>query len=236
MKTGKWKIEVFALAIMIAVSNVPSFCFSKEPDESSTTKKITNLILKTVLRIKPRFDDSSYQMTAVIGVRGFSTAQPYEKSAFRFGALSAELQYAESVPDAERAKKAAELIVMGLEQANMKSQLSGQSGTFSELYPVMEEFVSARKLDDYFQMGQWVASMRLAMLTGGDENMDMVSPFLGSENQAGHFLAVLKDKEVPPGVINNLQKLNRMKKKTVLTEKDLKDAADYLRNILLLMG
>lgn len=235
METNKIRRNVAVLAVTVAVLAFSCLSYGGEPAGRSSLRKISNLIFENLRKHMLSARDVNYQVTAVIGVRGFGAAEPYEKSAFRFGALSAELRYAESIPDDQNSKKIASLIVDGLNR--LRIEIPGTKGTMSlaQLNPAMEKFVADKKVDDYFQLGQWVGAMRFAMLTAREGHPDMASRFLGSENEAAYFLGILQGQEVPQGVITNLKKLDMMKAKTPCSEQDVKDAISYLDNILLLL-
>jgi hypothetical protein len=225
-----------ALFVILSFCILPGIAGAKGDEKSPPPQTMSGYIWKILLKLKPRSGDSYYRVTAVIGVRGFSTALPYEKSAFRFGALAAELQYAENARDEERAKKTSALIMGGLKQADVLVTSGEESLPMEKLTPAIETFVKEKKLDDFYQFGQWVGSLHLALLTTREGNMEVASELLGKDSQAGYFLNLLKDRDVLPGVINNLKKLERMKNKTVYAERDVKEAISYLENIILLMG
>lgn len=225
-----------ALFVMLSFCMLPCTSSAAADGKGPPAKKISSYIWEILSKLKPRSNDSYYRVTAVIGVRGFSTAQPYDKSAFRFGALAAELQYAENTRDEERARKTSALIMTGLKQADVALPSGDDSLPGEKLIPAIETFVSEKKLDDFYQFGQWVGSLHLALLTARDGHMEVASQLLGKESQAGYFLNIIRDRDVPPGVINNLRKLDGMKNRPVYAEKDVKEAIGYLVNIIFVMG
>lgn len=232
----RFAVRLAAFSIILSLCMLPGISGAQESAKSPATKRISGYIWGILLKLKPRSSDSYYRVTAVVGVRGFSTALPYEKSAFRFGALAAELQFAENIKDEQRGKKTSALITEGLKQADIVLPSGDDPVPAEKLYAAIENFVKEKKLDDFYQFGQWVGSLHMALLAAGDGHMDAASELLGKESQAGYFLDMMKKKDMPPGIINNLRKLERMKSKSAYTDRDAKEAIRCLENIILLLG
>ncbi len=232
----RFAIRLAAFSVVLSLCMLPVISGAQESAKSPATKKISGYIWGILLKLKPRSNDTYYRVTAVVGVRGFSTALPYEKSAFRFGALAAELQFAEDTKDEQHAKKTAALITEGLKQADIVLPSGDAPLPAEKLNTAIENFVKDKKLDDFYQFGQWVGSLHMALLSVRDGHMDAASELLGINSRAGYFLDMMKKKDMPPGIINNLRKLERMKNKSAFTDRDVKDAIGCLENIILLLG
>jgi hypothetical protein len=235
LETCKIKIGVVILSIVAMALIFSSLSFGSEPTLQSSLRKISNLIFESIRKSMPRTRDSNYQVTAAMGVRGFGASEPYEKSVFRLGALSAELRYAEGIPDEKNSQKIVSLIVEGLNRLNIEIPNAQGAMSHSQLNPVMEKLANEKNIDAFFQLGQWVEAMRLVMITARDGHPDIAYAFLGTDNQAGYFIEALKGKDVHHGVINNLRKLDKMKGKDNFSDHDIKKAIACLENILLLL-
>lgn len=109
------------------------------------------------------------------------------------------------------------------------------AGSFSDARKQIDALASEKKMLDFMRFGEWSGISYLVLSAGKDGESDVAKAHMGKYNQAGAFLAVLKDKGLPKGVTDALEELKGLTGCTIGL-KEIRSALGAFDNIINVMA
>ena len=88
----------------------------------------------------------------------------------------------------------------------------------------------------YLRLGEWVESTKLAALAGEQGKMEIAAAFIKEVNLADYFMAELKDKGLPQGVMDGLKTIASLEKEKEIGPKEVRTALKAVNTIFEIMG
>jgi len=185
---------------------------------------------------------------------GFTTGISQEKGSFKLGILMADLEATIRANDREKVSKAMRALVDGLSKLgaplplitsviNMSAAINSgvdlqaiNKASLPVIRPFIEDFISKEGKMTYLRLGEWVEATRIAALAGEQGKLQMAADFIKEVNMADYFLAELKDKGLPKGVIDSLKGIAELGKVKEIGEKEVRATRKAVDTIFEIMG
>ena len=185
---------------------------------------------------------------------GFTTGISEEKGSFKLGVLMADLEATIRAGDTEKVSKAVRALTDGLSKLgaplplitsviNMSAAINSgvdleaiNKASLPVIRPFIEDFISKEGKMTYLRLGEWVEATRLAALAGEQGRMEMAANFIKEVNLADYFLAELKDKGLPKGVMDSLKGIAELGKGKEIGEKEVRATLKAVNTIFEVMG
>ncbi|MDD5169148.1 MAG: M48 family metalloprotease [Syntrophales bacterium] len=228
-------LVVFSICSAEAAEPFKNVEGSKKDSSPSPMKIAVTRIMVNVLHVRSVFDRN---VTASVGVRGFTGSIPPKKAAFCMGVLSADAQFAEQAGDGVMATDILDASVMLLEGQKIRTAIPRKDlKSFSQLQPAIDDYIRRRDLMTHYDLGQWAETMRLALIaaktarTGEELNAGKI--LTGPDNMAAEFLELLPPDSLTEGALRGLAYLKTLKgEKEQLGRKDTDQALKALEDIV----
>lgn len=185
---------------------------------------------------------------------GFTTGISKEKGSFKLGVLMSDLETTVRANDREKVSKAVRALGEGLSQLgaplplitaviNMGAAINAgvdlqaiNKASIPVIRPFLEDFIQKEGKMAYLRFGEWVQATRLAALAGEQGKMEVVVNFIKEVNMADYFLAELKDKSLPKGVIDSLKGISELGKVKEIGGKEVRSTRKAIDTIFEIMG